>query len=325
MRLLRCVGNNRVELVDAPDPKPAPDEALVRIEASALCGSERQMLANGAGRSAVGNAGHEAAGIVTWVPPRADVAVGERVGISALRGCGSCAACAAGREMFCASGPRPQMGLHADLVAVGLTTLRRLPAGSDAEAGVLLAGDALGVPARSLRRVPSGVGDRVLVLGLGPVGLSHALVRSHVGSEVLAVEPSAYRRDLAERLGVAATFAPTETVPLAPLVIEATGVAAVVRSSFDRCEPGGTVLQSGECSAVEINPSANVIHKEITYVGSWFYGAEDYPSMLALVGSGLDVGRLVTHTVNADRAQDGVDAFVSAESGKVVLRWSVPC
>ena len=76
-----------------------------------------------------------------------------------------------------------------------------------------------------------------------------------------------------------------------------------------------------ECAAVELSPSAQIIHREIAYLGSWFYGAEDYPTMLALAAGGLDVGRLVTHTVTADRVQEGVDAFVSTESGKVVVQW----
>jgi threonine dehydrogenase-like Zn-dependent dehydrogenase len=320
VRVLQCLGGDRVELVERPDPVPGDGEALVRIEASALCGSERGLLATG-GSEAIANVGHEAAGVVTWVPEGAAVAVGDRVGISGLRGCTTCDPCRAGRELFCTSGVRPQIQLHADLAAVGLSTLRPLPPGTAPEQAVLLAGDALGVPVRSLRRAPSGPGDRVLVLGLGPVGLSHVLVRVHAGSEVIAVEPSEYRRRLGADLG-ATVLAPGDEAPTAPLVIEATGVPAVIEAAFERCEPGGTLLQSGECAAVQVRPSAQVIHREVTYMGSWFYAAEDYPAMLDLVAGGLDVGRLRTHVVGADDAQSAVDAFVGGSSGKVVLTWS---
>ena len=97
---------------------------------------------------------------------------------------------------------------------------------------------------------------------------------------------------------------------------------AVIATAFEHCEPGGRVLQSGECAAVEVRPSAQVIHREVTYLGSWFYASEDYPDMLRLVGEGLDVGRLLTHTLPAEQAQDAVDAFLGGESGKVVLRWA---
>jgi threonine dehydrogenase-like Zn-dependent dehydrogenase len=319
VRVLQCLGGDRVELVERPDPVPGPDEALVRIEASALCGSERGLLAAG-GSDTMPNAGHEAAGVVESVPDGSAYTVGDRIGISGLRGCTSCAACRAGCELYCEKGVRPQVGLHAELAAVGLSTLRPLPPGTTPETGVLLAGDALGVPVRSLRRAPSGPADRVVVLGLGPVGLSHVLVRLHAGSEVVAVEPSPFRRALAEQLG-ATVLSPDDAAPSAPLVIEATGVPAVIESAFERCEPGGTLLQSGECAAVQVRPSAQVIHREITYTGSWFYAAEDYPAMLEMVAGGLDVGRLRTHVVAADDAQSAVDAFLGGESGKVVLTW----
>ena len=319
MRQLRCLGGDRVELVEVPDPVPGAGEALIRVEASALCGSERSVLVAGSDGLPFANAGHEAAGVVAWAPEGAAVAVGDRVGISGLRGCTSCAACRAGCEVRC-PGVRAQVGLHAELAAVGVDTLRPLPAGVPAGQAVLLAGDALGVPVRSLRRAPSAPGERVLVLGLGPVGLSHVLVRVHAGSEVIAVEPSAYRRALAAELG-ATVLGPDDAVPSAPLVIEATGVPAVITSAFGHCEPGGRVLQSGECGSVELQPSAQVIHREITYLGSWFYASQDYPQMLAMVADGLDVAKLLTHVVAAADAQSAVDAFVGGESGKVVLAW----
>ena len=72
---------------------------------------------------------------------------------------------------------------------------------------------------------------------------------------------------------------------------------------------------------MQVHPSAQVIHREVTYMGSWFYAAEDYPAMLAMVTDGLDVARLRTHVVAAADAQSAVDAFVGGESGKVVLTW----
>ena len=83
------------------------------------------------------------------------------------------------------------------------SSLLELPDGIDPADAVLLAGDTLGVPVRALRRVPAEPGTRVLVLGLGPVGLAHVLVRANAGCEVVAVEPSAARRKLGLELGAA--------------------------------------------------------------------------------------------------------------------------
>ncbi len=318
MRALRLRGDGRVEIAEAAVPQPRDGEALVRVECSALCGSERAAVR---GRMD-GNAGHEACGVVVSAPASAAVRAGDRVGVSAIRGCGECAACAAGVETRCERGPQVQVGMHAEYVTAAVRTLRALPDGTDAVTGALLTGDALGVPARALRRAPAQAGDRVVVLGLGPVGLAHVMVRASQGCEVIGVDPLPLRREMAMQLGAAAVLDPEEAPPPARLVIEATGVPAVVDRAFDLAEPGGTVLQSGECGSATIRPSQSVVHREVSYVGAWYYAGEDYPAMLELQRRGLDVRRLVSHEFRAEEAQTAFDAFLRGETAKVVLRWT---
>lgn len=93
------------------------------------------------------------------------------------------------------------MGMHAEYVVAATSTLRKLPEGCSFVERVLASGDTLGAPLRRQRRALTGTGARVLVLGLGPVGLSSVLVRSFLGCDVAAVEPSHARRELALRLG----------------------------------------------------------------------------------------------------------------------------
>ncbi len=321
-RVLRLLGDDRVTLTERRDPEPDPDQALVRVEASGLCGSERSALARGLSTGPA-NAGHEAAGVIEWVPGGSGFNVGDRVGIAALYGCGTCVPCRDGHEMRCTQGPSPQLGLHADRVIVSVSTLRRLPDGIDPAVAVLLSGDGLGVPVRGAHRVPAPPGTRVLVIGLGPVGLAHVLVRAHAGCEVIGIEPSCERRALALSLGASGAFPPGSDIgEPSDLVIESTGLAACVNQALDTVKAGGTVLQSGECTAVEIRPSAQIVHREVTYIGSWFYGRADYPAMLDLYRDGLPIDKLITHEFPAERAQEGVDVFLSAASGKVILRWA---
>ena len=324
-RTLELLGDGRVALADTPMPEPAPGEVLLRVVASAICGSERQALIGGSPR----NIGHEAVGVVidahgaTTGALGAPLVPGALVGVAAVKGCGRCTACAAGLQTRCEQGPGVQIGLHADYAAVAANSLLPLPEGIGPADGVLLAGDTIGVPARALRRVPTQPGDRVLVIGLGPVGLAHVLVRSRAGCDVVAVEPSATRRKLAEALGASAVFAPgTDTGPPASLVIEATGRADCVDLALELAAAGGTVLQSGECAEATIRPSAHIVHKELTYTGCWYFTHDDYPSMRQMWDEGLRFDALRTHDVPAEDAQSAFDAFLSTESGKVVLRWN---
>lgn len=317
MRALSFNAPDEVTLVEAPTPTPGPGDALVRIEASAICGSELHAKPGE-------NPGHEAAGLVEHAPAGSGFAAGERVGISAVTGCGSCDHCRAGVQLYCTIDRRTHTGMHADYVAVPVAALRRMPAGTPARDAVLISGDALGVPVRAQRRVPSSAGERVLVIGAGPVGLGHVLVRAHAGAEVTVIEPSAYRRELSRSLGAAAALAPGEALGAAPaLVIECTGIPACVQQALDVVRPGGTVLQSGICRCVEISPTATFVVREVIYTGTWYYADEDFPAIVSAYEDGLAAARMISHDFPAERISDAYRAaFVSKDSGKVVLDWT---
>jgi threonine dehydrogenase-like Zn-dependent dehydrogenase len=318
MRSLSFKSPDDVELVEVPVPEPATGQALVRVEASAICGSELKA-------PPFTNPGHEAVGIVERAPIESEFVEGERVGISAVAGCGSCEHCRRGVQIYC-SRREPATGyqnMHADYVAVAATAVRRLPQGISPTSAVLLAGDTLGVPVRAIRRVPSANGERVLVIGLGPVGLSHTLVRAYAGAEVIAIEPSAYRRQLAITIGAASVFPRGADIGQPPrLVIECTGQPEMIRFALETVDVGGTVLQSGECPMVQVSPSDMFIRREITYTGSWYYADEDYPEMVRLYESGLPLDQLATHSFPARDISKAYQRFVAGESGKVVLLWT---
>ena len=306
MRRLALLGDDKVAVEEVPDPVPTDDQVLVRVVASALCGSERRALRDGA----AGNAGHEAVGLVD----------GELWAVSAVSGCGSCVPCAEGEETRCARGPAVQGGMHADLVAVPRSALRQVPSGLDPVSAVLLLGDTVGVAARTLRRVPAE-GTTVVVLGLGPVGLGHVLVRTRTGRQVVGVDPSPYRRELATSLGALA-LASLDELPDAPgLVVECTGLAECARAALDVVRPGGTVVQSGECPELAFSPSATLVRREVTYTGCWYFTSRDVALLHRLHAEGLDPRPLATHVLPAERAQEGVEAFTASRSGKVVLLW----
>lgn len=320
MRRLRYTGDGTVQIERVPLPSRGPGDVLVRIEASAICGSERHDLIAGVD----GNFGHEAAGVVVESDETSSLHVGTRVGLYAVRGCGECTQCVGGRETMCVHTPAILSGWHAEYAVVPERCARPVPVDVDPGVAAMMTGDPLGVPTRSARRAPSPTADSgdVIVIGLGPVGLAHVLVRAFKGARVVGIEPSAYRRQLALALGAAEVHAPGDHGLTGALVIECTGIPAVIEQSIKLVKSGGAFLQSGECDQpVRLEPSTTLIHREVDIKGSWYYATEDFDAMTRLMEEGLPLHLLGTHDVPADAAQSAISCFLEGTTGKVLVRW----
>ena len=91
MLTVKLLGNKRLEIGEAPDPKPAPDEVLIQVKASGVCGGE--MHGFRAEKGSGGNGGHEVAGVVADPNGHPQWAAGDEVVIFTLQGCGKCRWC----------------------------------------------------------------------------------------------------------------------------------------------------------------------------------------------------------------------------------------
>jgi propanol-preferring alcohol dehydrogenase len=253
-----------------------------------------------------------------------------RVGARVVQGCGHCQWCAAGEETACPNKVFYADNGHSELFKLGLQGVHLIPEGVAWPAAAILTGDGLGVPARCARRLGDTSGKKVLVLGLGPVGLSCVLVQTFRGATVSGVDVSAYRLDLAEKLGAAHAFDAAKdalqdrvmdwTAGLgADIVILAVAREESLRQAFELVRRHGTVFQVAELGDAQLNFSKCFLRREATMMGSWYYTSEDWPFMLDLHRKGLRYEKLITHVVPLERAQEGFDAFVAGRSGKVVL------
>ena len=329
MRTVRLEGNSMVSVVEVPDPVAGTGEVLVRTAMSALCGSELKGY-RGAGQEK-GNSGHEAAGTVVAVGPGVErPKVGERVGVSAIAGCGRCAFCARGQYTWCPE--RKFYGsMHAEMFVAAANACHVLPADVPWEVGVLLTGDGLGVPYHTSAKIGDRAAQTVAVFGMGPIGLSHALLQSYLGRRVIAVDLVPYRLELARKLGaaeavnagttgdaVAAVRASTGGEG-ADVCIEAAGRPETFKHCLGAVRTGGLVLVNGEQPRVELSPSEDLIRRDITVTGAWFYHFSEFTSMLALYRQGLRVGDLVTHSFPLSDAAAAYREFAAGRTGKTLL------
>jgi len=330
MRIVRPQGNSVVAVEEAPDPSPGPGEVVIEAGVSALCGSELHSY-RGAG-SREGNSGHEAVGTVVVLGDGVTtLAVGQRVGVCAVAGCGKCAYCARGEYTWCPD--RTGYGsMHAERFVAAARACHVLPDDVNSEAGVLLSGDGLGVPYHTSTKLTSPDISTVAVFGVGPIGMGNVLVQAYLGRRVIAVDVAPARLETSRRLGASDTVDAREHDSAqrvreltdgrgADACIEAAGRPETALACFAAVRTAGTVVFNGEQKEVPLSPSEHFIRRDITAVGSWFYHYGEFPDMLAYYRDGLRVTDLISHRFPLAEAAEAFRTFASGESTKVLLTY----
>ncbi|MBX3011342.1 MAG: zinc-binding dehydrogenase [Caldilineaceae bacterium] len=332
MQSVRMQGDAQVTLVDVPEPEPGPGEVVVATQVSALCGSEMKSY-RGAG-SPQGNSGHEAVGLVAQLGAGVtSLQVGQRVGVSAISGCGHCAECTQGRYTWCPA--RKFYGnMHAERFVIAAHACHPLPAEVGWDVGVLITGDGFGVPYHTSLKLQDPAIETVAIFGAGPIGLGNLLMQRYQGRTVIAVDVSPTRLELATELGaqhVVQAGADRDVVAAiraltggkgADVCLEAAGRPETAKQCFAAVRMAGTVVFNGEQPALPLSPSDDFIRRDITAVGSWYYHFNEYPAMLNLYRQGLPIGSLITHHFPLAQADEAFRLMAAGATGKVLLTYS---
>jgi threonine dehydrogenase-like Zn-dependent dehydrogenase len=294
MKALVYTGPLALELRDLPEPVLGSDEALIRVEAVGVCGSDMHAYHGHDGRRPAPLVlGHEAAGRIVGGPRD-----GERVAVNPLVVCGRCAACESGRSHLC---PRreilsmpPRPGAFADYVAAPLRNLEPIPDNFPAEKAALAEPVAVSYHAvnqgtRLLGRPLSGA--RTVVFGGGAIGLAAALVLIMQGAaEVHLIEPNASRRATAARSGRICCHAPGDrdepSADSADLVVDAVGARATREAASRIVKPGGVIVHVGLLPGQEGLDVRKITLQEVVVTGSYCYTAQDFRDVVQALASG---------------------------------------
>ncbi|MGB7685740.1 MAG: alcohol dehydrogenase catalytic domain-containing protein, partial [Solirubrobacterales bacterium] len=200
MRAVTFQAPEEVRIEDKPEPEiGAPDDALVRVEASGVCGSDLHIYHGRVPVEPGFTIGHEFVGTVLAVGPEVErVAAGDRVLGCFKTACGTCELCLRGEYHRCLRGQTfghganlgDLQGAQAEqlLVPRANMTLRRVPEGMSDDVA-LFAGDVMGTGYHAIAHAGMQSGDTVAVLGLGPVGLCAVQAALAAGaSQVFAID-----------------------------------------------------------------------------------------------------------------------------------------
>jgi threonine dehydrogenase-like Zn-dependent dehydrogenase len=340
MRVLELKEFRQLVVADRDKPAAGPGEVLIDVVATGICGSDIHGYTGENGRRVPGQVmGHETVGRIAAFGPGTDhsgLAVGQPVTFNPLISCNACEACTAGQQQHCPErtviGVNPAIvSAFAEQVAVPANNVVVLSAETPIRYGALV--EPLAVAFHAVRRARVGSGQKVLVIGGGPIGQSVILAALQEGAaRVLVSEMDPARRALCERLGATAldpAIAPLDQQvraafgKLADTTVDAVGIKPTMASALDATKFGGVVSLVGMGSPELAFSAYRVSTEEREIVGSFCYNNQDFRDAAAWVDQGSPVlAELISREValeDADAAFAGL-AAADGTAGKVLVR-----
>ena len=321
MKAAVCKARETIVVEDVPRPVPKPDEALVKVMATGLCGSD---VDGYTGRHPMIQwpiiLGHECSGVVAevgaevkgWKP-------GDEVVVEPFFTCKQCPACLRGQYNLCIDlkiTGHQVPGSLADYVIADPFFLHPKPANLPwAEAAIA---EPVSGSLHAVERAAPRLGDFVAVVGCGTIGvlaMQHCLNK---GAEVLVSEPQAFKREVATELGVHHTVDPeTEALKAkvreltdgigADVVVEACGLPETLASTVKLVRRGGRIMLIG-WSGNETDPFdlTSVTLDELTVLGTLGF-AWDHKTALKLMAMGkVKVAPIISHHLPLERVEEGI-------------------
>ncbi|MGX1563217.1 zinc-dependent alcohol dehydrogenase [Streptomyces sp. NPDC055506] len=334
---VRYTSARTLDTAPATPATPGPGEVELAPAYVGICGTDLHIFHGDMDARVAAPAvlGHEMSGRVVRVGPEVEGwQPGDAVTVMPLRWDDTCPACRAGHQHVCQ---------HLDFIGIDspgamqqrwivpASTLVRLPDALPLDRAALVEPTAVAV--HDVGRAEVAEGEKVVVVGGGPVGILIALVARAAGAEVRVVELSAHRRLLAEELGMTAWNPADVDVPAlvtqwtgdagADVAFEVSGAAGGVDTAVD------VLGVRGRLCLVAIHPRPREVNlhrffwRELTLVGARLYDRSDFEKAVALVADGtIPADRLISKVVPLTQAPA---AFEALEGGGDVMKILVDC
>lgn len=324
MKAILCDAPFSLSVVERPAPVCGEGEVLIRVRRVGLCGTDYHIYA---GRQPFLEyprvIGHELAGEVTEAPAGSGLSVGQVVTINPYLPCGTCVACRRGKPNCCAA--IRVLGVHID---GGMCDFVSVPADAVVPVGALSLDQAamvefLAIGRHAVGRGAVSAGQRVLVVGAGPIGVGVALFAQLAGAEVLLIDTSAARLARAQDIGIG------EVLP----VDDALGEALAVRTDgeFFDCVFDATGNIGAMCRGLEFVAHGgayvlvSVVKEELRFPDPEFHKREtsllasrnatraDFEEVIARIADGsIPTAKLHTHSLDAGEMPERLPQLANA-------------
>ena len=327
--------------VEVPDPKPGLRDVVIKVKASAICGSDinfyvwNEVFCEGLVKDFPFIPGHECAGEVVEVGEAVgNFKPGDRVSIDTHIPCGFCRQCQIGRPHTCTN-----MGLFghntngcfAEYTVVKETAVRKIPDGLNWEEGAML--EPLGVVVRPV--IDANVAmSTVCVTGCGPIGQFTIALASALGAmRIFAADINIKRLELAREMGATDLIDVNSTPQFSEYLIKETGgldilidasgnVKSIMEGLRSLCHGGKLYMIGNPKEPLVIdNPMKYLTLKEVTIKGTWgreLFKTWEKAENFILSGK-IDLNKVITHRYPMSRYEDAFETALKGEGCKVVL------
>lgn len=335
---MKCVsisGERKLVLKEKEKPVSQDGSVVIEVKSCGICGSDIHNWVSGEPIGLV--MGHEFAGSVVDPGSRKDLKVGDRVTALPISPCLKCESCKSGNHQYCSETWSEAVGLavknpggFAKYTSCRADMVRRLPGNVSYDAGCMVEPSAVSLHAINLANVK--IGDSVLIIGAGIIGLMAAEFAKMNGASYVAIlETNKKRGRKAVNFGKVDEYFDaldeksipnllTKTNGGFDKVIECCGNAAAVNEAFTCCRPGGDIVLVGVSSAPINVFMVLPVMREIRVQGAIAYTKEEFDTVLKLIADKkINVIKYIDDYIALEQAQEAFERLTSGKDSAIKI------
>lgn len=321
MKAIKITEPWKVGCVELEQPVPAEGEALIRIKAAGICGSDIGAFRGTNGLVSYPRIiGHELAGEIVSIPEnnKKGLKPGDRVVVDPYLYCGNCYPCSIGRTNCC--NDLKVLGVHIDGGMAEYYThpadmLIKIPDGMTWEQAAMA--EPLTISLHGIHRGGLKAGEYCAIIGAGPIGLVAGMVAQAYGAHAILLDLVQERLDFAKTLGIeyvinSSTEDPVERIKeitggeMAQQVMECSGANPAVRSTLDLVSHAGRITLTGWPKKETSLPTDMITKKEIDIRGARTSAGEFEEALELILTKKVDMTKILTKTISMEEAPDTI-------------------
>ncbi len=335
MKCVKIESKRNLVIDEIPEPKSIDGSVVIKVESCGICGSDIHYYDAGEPRGLV--MGHEVAGTIIDAGNRKDLHIGDRVTALPISPCGKCEACKTGNVQYCPHTWENALGLsstfkggYSEYTNIRSDMVRILPDNMTFDEGAMVEPSAVSLHATNLADIK--VGDKVLVVGGGIIGLMAVEFASLEGASYIAVlETNMARGKKATTIGKANEYfdaLDTKTIPLLQektnggfdVVIECCGNSAATSEAILLTKHGGKLVLVGVSTGPISVPIVSTVTKEVKMYGAIAYTEHEFATVIDLIANKkINVKKYIDATVPLEDANKSFETLTNGKSSAVKI------